>query len=152
MWEGLSYDDVADALRIPVGTVRSRRSTAPVADSRARAGTGRAHRPPRPWEDPVVTDDFDPLRQLRPDRIEPDDPGDPAVFSRAKEQLMSAIDHDHSPSDVTTTPDVYPRLASRDELAAVDYLTASSSSRRTARHAWSTRASSSAGSGWARVS
>ena len=97
-----------------------------------------------------MTDDFDPLRQLRPDRIEPDDPGDPAVFSRAKEQLMSAIDHDHSPSDVTTTPDVYPRLAYRDELAAVDYLAASSSSRRTARRAWSTRASSSAGSGWAR--
>jgi len=70
-----------------------------------------------------VSDDFDPLRQLRPDRIEPDDPGDPAVFTRAKEQLMSTIDQDHAPTDVLTTPDIYPRLAYRDELVAVDYLT-----------------------------
>jgi uncharacterized glyoxalase superfamily protein PhnB len=70
-----------------------------------------------------VSDDFDPLRRLRPDRIEPDDPADPAVFSRAKEQFMSAIDQDHAGSAVVTTPDIYPRLAYRDELAAVDYLT-----------------------------
>jgi uncharacterized glyoxalase superfamily protein PhnB len=70
-----------------------------------------------------VSDDLDRLRRLRPDRIEPDDPGDPAVFSRAKEQLMSAIDQGRSPGDVLTTPDIYPRLAYRDELAAVDYLT-----------------------------
>jgi PhnB protein len=70
-----------------------------------------------------VSDDFDPVRQLRPDRIEPDDPADPAVFSRAKEQFMSTIDQDHAPSEVSTTPDIYPRLAYRDELAAVDYLT-----------------------------
>jgi uncharacterized glyoxalase superfamily protein PhnB len=70
-----------------------------------------------------VSDDFDPLRRLRPDRIEPDDPADPAVFSRAKEQFMSAIDQDHPGSAVVTTPDIYPRLAYRDELAAVDYLT-----------------------------
>jgi PhnB protein len=71
----------------------------------------------------VVSDDFDPLRRLRPDRVEPDDPGDPAVFSRAKEQFMSAIDQEHAPSAVMATPDIYPRLAYRDELAAVDYLT-----------------------------
>jgi uncharacterized glyoxalase superfamily protein PhnB len=70
-----------------------------------------------------VTDDFDPLRQMRPDRIEPDDPGDPAVFSRAKEQLMSAIDQDHQAKTTMSTPDVYPRLAYSDELAAVEYLT-----------------------------
>ena len=39
-------------------------------------------------------DDFDPLRRLRPDRIQPDDPGDPAVYSRAKEEFMSTIDQD----------------------------------------------------------
>ena len=60
-----------------------------------RERTGRQHREPRCWEDRVVSDDFDPLRRLRPDRIEPDDPGDPAVFSRAKEQFMSTIDEDH---------------------------------------------------------
>jgi uncharacterized glyoxalase superfamily protein PhnB len=70
-----------------------------------------------------VNDDFDPLRRLRPDRIQPDDPGDPAVYSRAKEDFMSTIDQDHTPADVFTTPDVYPRLAYLDELAAVDYLT-----------------------------
>ena len=36
---------------------------------------------------------------------------------------MSAIDEDHTTTAVYSTPDVYPRLASRDELAAVDYLT-----------------------------
>lgn len=70
-----------------------------------------------------MSDDLDPLRRLRPDRIEPDDPGDPAVFSRAKERLMSAIDQHRAPGEVLTTPDIYPRLAYRDELAAVDYLT-----------------------------
>ncbi|HEV3225217.1 MAG TPA: VOC family protein [Acidimicrobiales bacterium] len=70
-----------------------------------------------------MSDDFDPLRQLRPDRIEPDDPGDPAVFSRAKERFMSTIDQEHARSETFTTPDIYPRLAYRDELAAVDYLT-----------------------------
>jgi uncharacterized glyoxalase superfamily protein PhnB len=70
-----------------------------------------------------VTDDFDPLRQMRPDRIEPDDPADPAVFSRAKEQFMSTIDQGHHSTTTMTTPDVYPRLAYGDELAAVEYLT-----------------------------
>jgi uncharacterized glyoxalase superfamily protein PhnB len=70
-----------------------------------------------------VSDDFDPLRQLRPDRVEPDDPGDPAIFSRAKEQFMSAIDQEHVEAATLATPDVYPRLAYRDELAAVEYLT-----------------------------
>ncbi|MEO5899654.1 MAG: VOC family protein [Ilumatobacteraceae bacterium] len=70
-----------------------------------------------------MSDDFDPLRALRPDRIEPDDPGDPAVFSRTKESLMSTIDHTHTPGATLTTPDVYARLAYRDELAAVEYLT-----------------------------
>ena len=36
---------------------------------------------------------------------------------------MSTIDQDHAESAVATTPDIYPRLAYRDELAAVDYLT-----------------------------
>ena len=70
-----------------------------------------------------MNDDLDPIRRLRPDRIEPDDPGDPVVFSRAKERFMSTIGQDQSQSTVTTTPDIYPRLAYRDELAAVDYIT-----------------------------
>ena len=70
-----------------------------------------------------MSDAFDPLRQLRPDRIEPDHPGDPAVYSRAKEELMSTIDDEHVPAALLTTPDIYPRLAYNDELAAVEYLT-----------------------------
>ena len=36
---------------------------------------------------------------------------------------MSAIDEDHAATEISSTPDIYPRLAYRDELAAVDYLT-----------------------------
>jgi uncharacterized glyoxalase superfamily protein PhnB len=71
-----------------------------------------------------VSDDFDPFRLLRPDPTTPDDPGDPAVLARAKEQLMSTIDQGHAvPAANLSTPDVYPRLAYEDELAAVAYLT-----------------------------
>jgi PhnB protein len=70
-----------------------------------------------------VSDDFDPLRQLRPDRIELDTPGDPALYTRAKDQLMSIVDQNLPLSATMATPDIYPRLAYRDELAAVDYLT-----------------------------
>jgi uncharacterized glyoxalase superfamily protein PhnB len=69
-----------------------------------------------------VSDDFDPFRRLRPDRAEPDDPGDPAVLSRAKERLMSTIDQEHTEASTLATPDIYPRLAYLDELAAVEYL------------------------------
>lgn len=70
-----------------------------------------------------MNDELDPLRRLRPDRVQPDDPGDPAVLSRAKERFMSAIDQTDRPRTDFETPDVYPRLAYRDELAAVEYLT-----------------------------
>jgi RNA polymerase sigma-70 factor (ECF subfamily) len=108
VWEGLSYEDVAEALAVPVGTVRSRLHR---ARSRVRELAG-------PYgEQPTNTED-----RLRPDRIEPDDPGDPAVFSRAKEQFMSTIDDEHVQQTVGRTPDIYPRLAYEDELAAVEYL------------------------------
>jgi uncharacterized glyoxalase superfamily protein PhnB len=70
-----------------------------------------------------VNDDLDPLRELRPDRVRPDDPGDPTVLSREKERLMSTIDDTRSDTAVERSlPDVYPRLAYRDERAALDYL------------------------------
>jgi PhnB protein len=73
----------------------------------------------------VTSDSFDPVRRLRPDVGDLDDPGDPAVLSRAKEQLMSVIDQTNPDAAPTAydTPDVYPRLAYRDELAAVEFLT-----------------------------
>jgi RNA polymerase sigma factor (sigma-70 family) len=95
VWESLSYEEIAVALGIPVGTVRSRLH-------RAR-GRIRELVPPGGGE-------------------ERDQVGDPAVFSREKERFMAAIDHEHIQSDVGATPDIYPRLAYRDELGAVDYL------------------------------
>jgi hypothetical protein len=70
-----------------------------------------------------VNDDFDPLRELRPDRVRPDDPGDPTVLSREKERFMSSIDQTRTEPPVQRSlPDVYPRLAYRDERAALEYL------------------------------
>ena len=70
-----------------------------------------------------MNDEFESLRALQPDRVHPDDPGDPAVVSRQKERLMSAIDE--TSDDVSPgyrTPGIYPRLAYSDERAALEYL------------------------------
>jgi len=70
-----------------------------------------------------VSDEFDSLRRLRPDRVHPDDPAEPAVFAREKERLMSTIDATRpGPLGVMRMPDIYPRLAYEDERAALDYL------------------------------
>jgi uncharacterized glyoxalase superfamily protein PhnB len=71
-----------------------------------------------------MSDDFDQLRELRPDRVQPDDPVEPTVFAREKERLMATIDptREH-PMSVLPVPDIYPRLAYEDERAALDYLT-----------------------------
>ena len=70
-----------------------------------------------------MSDDFDRLRELRPDRVHPDDPADPTVFAREKERLMSAIDATRESASALQTPDIYPRLAYEDERAALEYLT-----------------------------
>jgi PhnB protein len=70
-----------------------------------------------------VSDDFDQLRELRPDRVHPDDPAEPTVFAREKEQLMSMIDETRlGATNQFNMPDVYPRLAYEDEYAALEYL------------------------------
>ena len=38
-----------------------------------------------------MTDDLEPLRRARPDRLLPDDPPDPETLAREKARLMSAI-------------------------------------------------------------
>jgi PhnB protein len=71
-----------------------------------------------------VSDDFDRLRELRPDRVQPDDPVEPTVFAREKENLMATIDATHDEATpVLEMPDIYPRLAYEDERAALDFLT-----------------------------
>ena len=70
-----------------------------------------------------MSDEFDSLRRLRPDRVHPDDPAEPPVFEREKERLMSTIDATlPGPLGVMRMPDIYPRLAYEDERAALDYL------------------------------
>ncbi len=70
-----------------------------------------------------MSDDFDHLLELRPDRVQPDDPAEPTVFAREKERLMATIDSTHTgPASVMRLPDIYPRLAYEDERAALDYL------------------------------
>jgi len=70
-----------------------------------------------------MNDEFDPLRALQPDRVRPDDPGDPAVVSRQKERLMSIIEESDSVASPSyRTPGIYPRLAYTDERAALEYL------------------------------
>lgn len=70
-----------------------------------------------------MTDDLEPLRQLRPDRVLPDDPPDPEVLAREKARLMSAITHTGAETGRLAVSSIYPRLAYRDELAALDFLT-----------------------------
>jgi uncharacterized glyoxalase superfamily protein PhnB len=70
-----------------------------------------------------VSDDFDHLRELRPDRVQPAEPAEPTVFAREKERLMSTIDSTReSSATALRMPDIYPRLAYDDERAALDYL------------------------------
>lgn len=70
-----------------------------------------------------MSDDFDHLRELRPDRVQPAEPAEPTVFAREKERLMSTIDSTRESSEnALRMPDIYPRLAYEDERAALDYL------------------------------
>jgi RNA polymerase sigma factor (sigma-70 family) len=92
VWEHLSYDDVATALDIPVGTVRSR-------INRARTK----------------------LRELTAVRGEQLVHAD--VFTANKEQLMTAITGSEQPEVLDHRSRMYPRLAYRDEHAALEFLT-----------------------------
>jgi PhnB protein len=70
-----------------------------------------------------MTDDLEPLRRSRPDRLLPDDPPDPEILAREKARLMSAITGPEGAVVHRRTPSIYPRLAYRDEVAALDFLT-----------------------------
>ena len=70
-----------------------------------------------------MTDDLEPLRRSRPDRLLPDDPPDPEILVREKARLMSAITGRDGAGEHRRSPSIYPRLAYRDEVAALDFLT-----------------------------
>jgi PhnB protein len=70
-----------------------------------------------------MSDELERLRHLRPDQVRPDDPANPTIFTRHKEQLMSTISPSaEQPVESLIMPDIYPRLAYENEWAAVDYL------------------------------
>jgi RNA polymerase sigma factor (sigma-70 family) len=107
-WEGMPYEQIAAALEVPVGTVRSRLNR---ARGRLRELVGES-------EEERVT------ATLRPDRVLPVDEGDPGLFKREKERLMSTIGTTTSQAEAwSRTPAMYPRLAYADEVAALEYLT-----------------------------
>ena len=69
-----------------------------------------------------MTDDLEHLRRSRPDRLLPDDPPDPGILSREKARLMAAITETGAAAVHRRAPSIYPRLAYRDEVAALEFL------------------------------
>jgi len=70
-----------------------------------------------------VSDEIDPLRALRPDRLQPTDPNDPWVLAQERERLMSVIEQrEQTPETEPRWPAMYPRLGYDDEMAALEYL------------------------------
>ena len=103
-WEDLTYQEIAGALGVAVGTVRSRLNR---VRQRLRAGV----------------DEIDRVRSARPDRLVPIPDAAPTVLHRQKERLMEAIDWNRpGAEDILRTPDVHARLAYRDEEAALEHL------------------------------
>ena len=72
-WEALTYEEIANALNIPVGTVRSRLNR---TRRRLRAGV----------------DEIDRIRSVRPDRLTTIPDVTSTVLTREKEKLMQAIE------------------------------------------------------------
>ena len=70
-----------------------------------------------------MSDELDALRRLRPDRVLPDDPIDPELLAREKRRLMESIAAEPAGAEPFRTPTIYPRLAYRDEVAALEFLT-----------------------------
>jgi len=68
-----------------------------------------------------MTDDLDPLRRLRADFLLPTDPPDAELLAGARRRLLAGI-AGTSPDLAASLPSVYPRLAYRDEWAALEFL------------------------------
>lgn len=99
-WEDLGYREVADALGVPTGTVRSR--------------LNRVRRRLR-----AATDEIDGVRAVRPDRLAPLPDAPASVFDREKERLMRAIDEGKT-KIVIDAGDGTVLIRSKDDITAGD--------------------------------
>ncbi len=69
-------------------------------------------------------DPLDPVRQLRPDRLQSPDHNDHWVLAEERNRLMAIIDETAiEPEKKWAGPAIYPRLGYLDEMAAIAYLT-----------------------------
>lgn len=69
-------------------------------------------------------DPFDPVRDLRPDRLQDSETNDPWILAEERDRLMSMIEHTTvEPKHTWNPPAIYPRLAYEDERAAIEFLT-----------------------------
>lgn len=98
-WEALSYEEIAGALDIPVGTVRSRLNR---TRRRLRAGV----------------DEVDGIRLVRPDRLGAISGASPTVLNREKEKLMQAIEG--KTKVITDAGDGTVLVRSKDDITAGD--------------------------------
>jgi uncharacterized glyoxalase superfamily protein PhnB len=69
-----------------------------------------------------VTDEIDPVRRLRPDRVQPTGRNDPWLLAEERNRLMSRIEQTDSEGR-PKWPAMYPRISYLDELAAIEFLT-----------------------------
>jgi RNA polymerase sigma factor (sigma-70 family) len=99
-WEALTYEEVARALNIPVGTVRSRLNR---TRRRIRAGI----------------DEIDRIRSVRPDRLEPIADATSTVLHREREKLMSEINQGKT-KIIIDAGDGTVLIRSKDDITAGD--------------------------------
>jgi RNA polymerase sigma factor (sigma-70 family) len=99
-WEDLTYGEIAGALGVPTGTVRSRLNR---VRQRLRA----------------ATDEIDGVRLVRPDRLAPLADAPASLFTREKERLMRAIDEGKT-KIIIDAGDGTVLIRSKDDITAGD--------------------------------
>ncbi len=101
-WEDLTYGEIASALGVPTGTVRSRLSR---VRQRLRA----------------ATDEIDGIRSIRPDRLAPLPDATTSLLNREKERLMQAIDEGKTKIIIDAGENTV-LIRSKDDITAADGL------------------------------